>query len=148
MCRSKSKNGCRGFKSNRVTEMIYDGVNGYLSGKLNQGAGVVLAMTKGPKKGRNWFATTVNPTYSITISAGAAGTVKLQGTSDVSIRSDADGRRVETDLLPTENASWTDIQTATSTSVTGSFSAEYEFLRLVIGTAGSGYVMNAWVRWS
>lgn len=129
--------------------MIYDGVYGYLSGKLDQGAGVVLAMTKGPKKGRNWNATTVNPTFSISMSAGATGTVKLQGTNDVAIRSAHDDRRrVETDLLPTENATWTDIQAATSTSVSGSISAEYEFLRLVIGTAGTGYVTNAWVRWS
>lgn len=129
--------------------MIYDGINGYLSGKLDQGADVVLAMTKGPRKGRNWNTPTVNPTYNITMSTGATGTVKLQGTNDVAIRSAHDDRRmIETDLLPKENASWTDIQAATSISASGNFSTEYEFLRLVIGTTGTGYVTNAWVRWS
>ena len=130
--------------------MIYDGVRGYLSGDLSQATGTVLAMTKGPIKGRNWMATTVNPAYSITMTTGTTGTVKLQGTNDYALKS-ASGQElnaVEKDILPTEGATWTDIQAATAVSASGTFSLEYAFLRLVVAASGTGYVLNAWVRWN
>jgi hypothetical protein len=119
--------------------MIYDGRNGYVSGDLSQPNNTVLAMTKGPVKGRNFYSSH-NPAYSISMSNGATGTVSLQGTNDIALR--------ETEFLPTENASWTDIQAATSTSVTGTFATEYEFLRIKIVATGTGFVTQAWVRWS
>lgn len=133
--------------------MIYNGLRGYLRGDLDQPSGTVLAMTKGPIKGRNWMSppfAAANPTFSITITAAAGGKVALQGTNDVVIRSDSGSELnpIEMDLLPTDTATWTDIQAATSSSVTGSFSTEYQFLRLIIDTQGTGTVMQAWVRWT
>jgi hypothetical protein len=129
--------------------MIYDGINGYVKGSLDLPSDSELAMTKGPIKGRNWMYTATNPTYSITITAGATGTVKLQGTNDVAIREDSNSNNpVATDLLPSTGASWSDIQAATNTSVSGSFATEYQFLRLVVGTQGTGTVTQAWVRWT
>jgi hypothetical protein len=131
--------------------MIYNGRKGYVDGSLNQATGTVLAMTKGPIKGRNWNYTSTNPSYSITITAGATGTVALQGTNDVAIQDASnENNPIEMDLLPTQGATWTDIQAATSTSATGSITVEYQFLRLVIGTQGGAndYVTQAWVRWA
>jgi hypothetical protein len=132
--------------------MIYNGKKGYISGDLNQPIGTVLAMTKGPIKGRNWNYTATNPTYSITITSGSTGKVKLQGTNDVVIRDNTGGELnpIDTDLLPSDNATWTDIQIATSISVSSSFSTEYQFLRLIIDTQGvdGDYVTQAWVRWT
>lgn len=128
--------------------MIYDGRNGYIKGDLNQVAGTELAMTKGPVKDRNWYSST-DPVYSISIASGAVGSVKLQGTNDTSVREDSNSNNpVATDLLPSSGAVWIDIQAATSTSVTGSFSTEYQFLRLVVGVQGTGTVTQAWVRWN
>jgi len=130
--------------------MIYNGLHGYIRGDLNQPADTVLVMTKGPIKGRNWNYAATNPTYSITITSGASGKVILEGTNDVAIRSDSGGELnpIEMDLLPTDNASWASLQAATSSSVSGSISAEYQFLRLRIDTQGTGTVMQAWVRWA
>lgn len=131
--------------------MIHDGRRGYVSGDLSQANNTVLAMTKGPIKGRNWNYTSTNPSYSITISAGATGTVKLQGTNDVAYRSDSGGELtpIENDLLPTDAASWADLSgAATAVSVTGTITVEYQFLRLIIIATGTGFVNNAWVRWA
>jgi hypothetical protein len=128
--------------------MIFDGKNGYLSGDLSQPDGTVLAMTKGPIKGRNFYSSH-NPTYSIVITAGATGTVALQGTNDIALKDGNDpGVSIEKDILPTEGATWTDIQAATAVSASGSVAAEYEFLRLIIVASGTGIVQTAWVRWS
>lgn len=128
--------------------MIYDGIHGYLTGLLDQPVNTLLAITKGPIKGRNWHFTSINPSYSITITAGASGAVKLQGTNDVAIRDgNAELVPIETDLLPTDAASWADIAT-TGVSTTGSITVEYQFLRLIVSTQGTGYVKQAWVRWS
>lgn len=129
--------------------MIYDGRNGYLKGNLDRAIGTIVAMTKGPVKEKNWHNTTINPAFSITITAGASGAVALQGTNDVVYRQNADSPGiVGGDILPKDNATWTDIQAATSTSQTGTFVVSYEFIRLVITTSGTGTVTNAWVRWN
>ena len=129
--------------------MIYNGKNGgYVSGNLNQPVNTVLASMKGPIQGRNWYATSINPAYNITITSGATGAVKLQGTNDVAVRQGFDDCSVATDLLPTDNASWSDIQGATSTTVSGTFSTAYQFLLLIISTQGTGYVTRAWVKWN
>src|ERR1051326_1953966 len=128
--------------------MIYNGRSGYVSGNLNQPVNTVLASMRGPVQGRNWYATTINPTYSIIISSGAGGAVKLQGTNDVAVRQGFDDCSVALDTLPTDGASWTDIQGATSTTVSGSVSASYQFLRLIITTQGTGYINRALVKWN
>lgn len=128
--------------------MIFDGKRGYLSGDLSQPNGTVLAMTKGPMKGRNWFSVD-NPMYSIVMSAGATGTVALQGTTNVALQdANSPGVAVEKDMLPPQGATWTAIQAATAVSASGTFTTEYEFLQLVIVATGTGFVQTAWVRWS
>jgi hypothetical protein len=129
--------------------MIYDGFRGYTKGSLNQAVNTVLALTKGPLAGKNWMNSGVNPAYSITITAGATGAVKLQGTNDVAYGSSDDSLNpVSMDFGPKFNASWSDIQTATSSSVTGTFATSYAFLRLIISTQGTGTVRQAWVSWN
>lgn len=132
--------------------MIYDGIRGYISGDMNQAADTVLIITKGPIKGRNWNYAGTDPSYGIVITAAATGTVILEGTNDVAIRDDTGGELnpIEKDLLPTEGASWDTIHAATGVSVTGTFSTEYQFLRLRIATQGSAgdYVTRAFVRWA
>ncbi len=125
--------------------MIYNGRTGYVSGNLNQSANTILAMTAGPVKGRNWYSVD-NPAYQIVfVGSAATAVVKLQGTNTVAF----DGVNLtEMDILPTQGASWSDIVVATApTSVTGTFSTEYEYLRLIITTQGTGYILNAWTRW-
>lgn len=103
-------------------------------------------MTAGPIKGRNWHTPFTNPQYQIILAAAGTGAVKLQGTNTVAL----DGQNLtEMDILPTQGASWSDIDTATeTTSVTGTFSTEYEYLRLIVSTQGTGMVVTSWVRWS
>lgn len=128
--------------------MIYDGINGYLKGNMNQAVGTILAQTKGPVTGVNWFSTN-DPAYSITIiPSGATGAVELQGTNDVVLRENGnDLNPIGMDLLPSTTASWTTIATTSSTT-SGTFSVGYEFLQLIISTEGTGTVLHAWVRWS
>lgn len=129
--------------------MIYDGIHGYLSGDLNVPVDTVLAVTKGPITGRNWFNFDIDPTYSISITAAAGGAVALQGTNDVALQDgDAPGVSIQKDILPTEAATWTDIQASTSTSATGTFNTSYEYLRLIVTTQGTGFVTQAWVKWN
>jgi hypothetical protein len=129
--------------------MIFSGKTGYVSGNLNQAVNTVLAMTAGPVKGRNWYSVD-NPQYQIVFeSIAATGVVQLQGTNTVALGfGQPSPNPVEVDILPTEGASWTMIATATApTSISGTFSTEYEYLRLIISTQGTGYVLNAWTRW-
>jgi hypothetical protein len=129
--------------------MIFDGVNGYVKGSLNVPVDTVLAMIKGPIKGKNWYNTSFDPTYAITISSGAAGAVALEGTNDVVYASNDDSRvTVSADILPAPNASWTTIQAGTSTSASGTITTSYWFLRLRVSTQGAGTVTNAWVSWN
>lgn len=128
--------------------MIYNGRTGYINGSLNQVPPYLLAMTKGPIKGRNWNFAATNPSFSVTVIG--TGAVKLQGTNDVAIRSDTGGELnpIEMDLLPTEGASWADLATVSAGTTTGSITVEYQFLRLIVSTQGTGTVLQAWVRWS
>lgn len=129
--------------------MIYNGRTGWIRGDLNQPVDTVLVVTKGPIKGRNWNNTNFNPTYSISISSGATGQVTLEGTNDIVYASNDDSpNTVSADLLPATDASWSTIHAATSTSVTGSFSTSYWYLRLRITAQGDGVVTNAWVYWN
>lgn len=129
--------------------MIFDGRNGYVKGDMDQAADTVLAMIRGPVAMSNWHNTTNDPTYAIVITAGAAGTVALQGTNDVVYSSNDDSRNsVSKDFNPPFDAVWTDIQAATAVSVSGTFSTEYRFLRLVIVDQGVGTVLTAWVNWN
>jgi len=127
--------------------MIYDGINGYTKGSLNHPANTILAITKGPIAGRNWHNSSFDPTYSITITAGAGGAVTLEGPNDVVFAS-SDDSRIAYDFLPPEGASWTTLQAATSTSASGTITTSYWFLRLRITTQGTGTVLNAWVFWN
>lgn len=128
--------------------MIYDGRRGYLTGDLNQATGTLLAITKGPIKGRNWNYTSTNPSYSVTVVG--TGAVKLQGINSVDIHDSTGGELVpiDMDLLPTEGASWTDLATVSAGTTTGSIVAEYQFLRLIVSTQGTGVCTQAWVRWT
>lgn len=129
--------------------MIYDGRRGYLRGNLDEPDGTVLAMTVGPIEGRNWHNTTVDPVYSITITAGASGKLSLQGTNDVAYRSNTDDRvTVSANILPADDATWADIVDGTDSSVDGTISTSYEFLRVIVKTSGTGICTQAWVRWS
>jgi hypothetical protein len=128
--------------------MIYDGRNGYVKGTLNQPVDTVLAIIKGPVLNKNWYSGN-DPTYSITITSGASGAVALEGTNDVAYQSNgADPVTVSADFLPANGATWTAIHASTSTSVSGTVSAGYEFIRLIIKTQGTGIVTQAWVRWN
>jgi hypothetical protein len=127
--------------------MIFDGIRGYIKGSLDLPAGTVLAITKGPIKGKNWHNNNFNPTYEITITPSATGTVTLEGTNDVVFAS-SDDSGVSADFLPPENATWDTLQAATSTTVSGTITTSYWFLRLRIVTQGDGTVINAWVYWN
>lgn len=127
--------------------MIFDGINGYTKGSLNHPVNTILAITKGPIAGRNWFNSSFDPTYAITITPGASGAVTLEGTNDVVFAS-SDDSRVAYDFLPPESASWATIQAPTSASASGTISTSYWFLRLRITTQGDGTVLNAWVYWN
>lgn len=111
----------------------------------NLPVGTVLATIKGPVQGRNWFATTINPAYEI-VQTGGTGIVKLQGTNDVSPRS-YDPNPFTYEMIPDEGASWTDIATDNDT-VSGTFATQYQVLRIIVSTQGTGDVILAWVRWN
>ncbi len=129
--------------------MIFDGINGYVKGDLDQAVGTILAMIKGPIKGKNWNNTSFDPTYAITITGGAMGAVALEGTNDVVYASNDDSRvTISADLLPAPGASWTAIHSGTTSSVSGTITTSYWFLRLRVSTQGAGTVTNAWVNWN
>jgi hypothetical protein len=129
--------------------MIFDGVNGYVKGSLNVPINTVLALQAGPVAMRNWYNTTINPSYWINISGGATGAVELQGTNDIVYASNDDSLvSVSKNLNLDPNATWTTIQAATSTSVTGTFDTSYYFLQLIVTTQGSGVIFNAGVYWN
>lgn len=129
--------------------MIFNGFTGFISGSLNVPAGTVLRQIRGPVAGWNYFNTTTEPFYQINITPGATGTVALQGTNDIAYTSD-DGAMVtvQADLLPTDGATWTNIQAATSVSASGMFSTSYQFLQLIVVSQGSGTIINAFVQWN
>lgn len=113
----------------------------------DQPAGTVIGVQKGPVQARNWFSTTIDPAYSV-VQSGGTGVVALEGTNDVALRNaNGDYTNWTSDLLPTENAVWTEIA-ANSASFSGTFNTEYQFLRLRIKTQGTGTVNSAWVRWN
>lgn len=116
---------------------------------LNQPVGTRLGCTVGPVSMRNWFNTINDPAYSITISSDATGAVALQGTNDVALRSPyGELNPTAWEMLPTEDATWTDIQASTDTTVTGTWAIEYKFIQIVITTQGSGTVGPAYCIWN
>lgn len=128
--------------------MIFDGINGYVKGSMNVAPGTILAMIRGPIKGKNWNNANFDPTYAITISPGATGVVSFEGTNDIVYASNDDSRvTVSADLLPASSATWTPIDGG-SVSTGGTIATSYWFLRLVVATQGDGTVLNAWVSWS
>jgi hypothetical protein len=129
--------------------MIYNGRTGWVRGDLNQPVDTILAMTKGPIKGKNWFNTNFDPTYSITITSGASGAVVLEGTNDITFASNDDSpNTVSADLLPAQDATWDTIAGPTSSDTDGTITTSYWYLRLRITTQGDGVVTNAWVYWN
>ena len=129
--------------------MIYDGLNGYVKGSMDVPNDTVLAMIKGPIKGKNWHNSSFDPAYAITITSGATGEVTLEGTNDVVYASNDDSRvTISADILPASDASWSTIQADTSTSASGTISTSYWFLRLRVATQGDGTVTSAWVDWN
>ncbi len=129
--------------------MIFDGRNGFVKGNMDVPVDTILAMIKGPIKNKNWFNSSFDPAYSITITSGATGTVTLEGTNDVVYASNDDSRvTVSADLLPAYDATWDTLQADTSTSASGTITTSYWFLRLRVSTQGDGIVTNAWVNWN
>jgi hypothetical protein len=117
--------------------------------KAQPAANTVLSMIKGPKRGRNWFDTVNDPSYQIVQTGN--GTIALQGTNNVASRAvHADERNpVEFEILPIDGATWTDIVPATSASVSGTWSVQYEFIRLMVVTPDTGTgTVKALVRWN
>jgi hypothetical protein len=109
---------------------------------LNQAVNTVLAQTEGPVALKNWYNTTIDPTYTVNISG--TGAAKLQGTNTITDRL---GSFDEYDMLPTDGASWSDIATFSSGSTTNTFSTSYKFIRLIISTQGTGTI-TGWVIWN
>jgi hypothetical protein len=111
--------------------------------KTAYAAGDVLKQMRGPMTGRNWFDTAVDPIYNIRQTGTAV--IRLEGTNDRALRSDYPNPFTK-DMEPSEGASWTSIASGAG-ALSGSITVDYEFLRLVCVTAGTGDILEAWVRW-
>jgi hypothetical protein len=111
----------------------------------NQPAGTILLQIRGPLTGRNWFTLTINPVYRAR--QIGTGTIALQGTNDVIWADTSSLNPVSRDMLPPDNASWTNLASGNG-ALDGNFNTSYLFLQWVITVQGTGGISDLSVNWN